>query len=118
MLRRRSQSAGNPEYRGSSETICGGIVAGVNPVSARAPKPRKPNSDIAFGEYLAGLIDGDGHFNVQQQLVIAFHISDAPLAYFVKRRVGFGSVRRVKGKNAVILVISSQAGMERVLHLI
>lgn len=55
---------------------------------------------------------------MQQQLVIAFHALDAPLAYYVKRRINYGSVRAVKNKQAYTLVISSRRGIDAVLSLI
>jgi hypothetical protein len=38
----------------------------------------------------------------QQQLVIVFHKFDISLAYSIKKRVGFGSVKKVKIKNAYL----------------
>jgi len=55
---------------------------------------------------------------MQQQLVIAFHALDAPLAYHVKSRLNHGSVRAVKDKRAYTLVISSRHGIDVVLSLI
>lgn len=103
---------------GSSETIRGEVVENVRSVSEHVPVHQRPVSEESFGHYLAGLIDGNGHFSRQHQLVIAFRTLDSSLAYYVKSRVGFGNVRPVKGKNAVILVLSSRAGLERVLLLI
>jgi hypothetical protein len=74
--------------------------------------------DESFGHYLGGLIDGDGHFSTQQQLVIAFHAFDVSLAYYVKKRMGYGSVYKVKNKNAYILVIASHAGLEKIIELV
>lgn len=82
------------------------------------PTHRKPCGDSDFGQYLAGLIDGNGHFNTQRQLCIAFHSADAPLAYFVKSSIGFGSVRSVKNKNAITFTVSSYDGIARVMSLI
>ena len=45
-------------------------------LSIHHPKHRKPSSDKDFGYYLAGLIEGDGDFNKQNQLIIAFHEKD------------------------------------------
>jgi hypothetical protein len=67
---------------------------------------------------LAGLVDGDGHFSVQQQLVIAFSVFDSPLAHYLKTRLGFGNIYKVKNKNALILVLSSTAGVEKVIRLL
>jgi hypothetical protein len=55
---------------------------------------------------------------MQQQLVIAFHALDAPLAYYVKSRLNCGSVRVVKDKQAYTFVISSRQGIDAVLSLI
>ena len=55
---------------------------------------------------------------MQQQLVIAFHALDAPLAYYVKSRLNHGSVRAVKGKQAYTFVISSRQGIDAVLSLV
>lgn len=65
---------------------------------------------------MAGLIDGDGHFSSAQQLVILFNILDIQLAYYVKKHVGYGNVRKVK--NAVLFIISNKKGMEVVINLI
>lgn len=81
----------------------------------------KPISDEEFGHYLAGLIDGGGHFRAapkQPELVIVFHSLDASLAYYIKKRLGFGSVRKVKDKKAILLIVSAIKGMEKVINLI
>lgn len=90
----------------------------IKKVSIHVPTHLKPCNDIQFGHYLAGLIDGDGHFSSQQQLVIAFHLSDIPLAYYIKSYLKYGNVRKIKDKNAVILVIAAKNGIEKVINLI
>ena len=87
-------------------------------VPDHVPTRTQPEDDNSFGHYLAGLIDGGGHFSTQQQLVITFHAHDAPLAYYVKSRLNCGSIRAVKDKQVYILVISSQRGVDVVLSLI
>ena len=67
---------------------------------------------------MAGLIDGDGHFSVQQQLVITFYSLDTSLAYYIKSRLGYGSIKKIKNKNAVILVICARKGIEKVINYI
>jgi len=67
-------------------------------------KHLKPVNYTEFGHYLASLIDGDGHFSSAQQLVIVFNILDIQLAsYYIKKRIGYGNVRKVNNKNAVFL---------------
>jgi hypothetical protein len=71
-----------------------------------------------FGHYLAGLIDGDGHFSSQQQLVIVFSSPNVQLAYYVKSVIGFGNVKQVKDKNAYLFIISSKDGILKVINLV
>jgi hypothetical protein len=51
-------------------------------------------------------------------LIIVFHSLDVSLAYYIKKTLGFGNVKKVKDKNAYILVISNRAGLEKVINLI
>jgi hypothetical protein len=78
----------------------------------------KPLNNEQLGYYLAGLIDGDGHFSKALQLVLVFSSSDAFLAYYLKERLGYGNVKKVKDKNAYLLVISNKEGMLHVINLI
>lgn len=116
---------------GTSETLRNGIVShiswplaqeakaeNVKAISVHSSKYLKPLSDNQFGHYLAGLIDGDGHFSSQQQLVIVFNGLDVSLAYYIKERLGFGHVRKLKDRNAYILVISNTEGLTKVINLI
>jgi hypothetical protein len=75
-------------------------------------------NDDQFGHYLAGLIDGDGHFSTQQQLVIVFSAPDVSLAYFIKSRIGFGQVKKVKDKKAYLYIISNKDGILKAINLI
>lgn len=49
---------------------------------------------------------------------IVFNALDASLAYYIKRRLGYGSVRKVKSKNAVLLTICKREGLEKVINLV
>lgn len=122
-LKQRGQSAGNKFNLvkfGTSETLCDEIVFNENikPISEHVPKHLRPANDEQFGHYIAGLIDGDGHFSTKQQLVIVFDVLSAPLAYYLKRRIGDGNVKKVKDKNAYLLIIASFKGLEKVVNLI
>jgi hypothetical protein len=106
---------------GTSETLCNETVVNlenVKPISVHVPKHLKPLNDEQFGHYLAGLIDGDGHFSSKQQLVIVFHKLDVSLAYYIKEKVGFGKVKKVKNKNAYLLIIAAREGLKKVINLI
>lgn len=130
-LKQRSQFAGNfiagffinlikglinESDKSTSETLRS--KSKIKLISFHVPTHLKPTTDNDFGHYLAGLIDGDGHFSSAMQLVIVFHSLDASLAYYIKERLGFGNVRKVKNKKAVILVISKREGILKVLSLI
>ena len=122
-LKQKSKSAGNilNITDGTSETLCNGIVVDsehVRIVSDHVPKHLKPLNNEQLGHYLAGLIDGDGHFSKIQQLVIVFSSPDAFLAYYIKKRLAYGTVKKVKNKNAYLLIISKKEGIVNVLNLI
>ena len=122
-LKQWSQSAGNKFNLikfGTSETLCNEIVVSeyIKPISEHVPKHLKPTNDEQFGHYLAGLIDGDGHFSTKQQLVIVFDSLNASLAYYIKKKLGHGNVKKVKDKNAYFLIISSYKGLEKVINLV
>ena len=122
MFKQWSKSAGNLKLKkGTSETLRNGTVVNienVKQISIHVPRHLKPVSEDQFGHYLAGLIEGDGHFSSQQQLVIVFHSLDASLAYYIKKRLGFGNIQKVKDKNAFILVLAARKGLEKVINLI
>ena len=123
-LIQRSQSAGNTHNAvkcGTPETLRSKVVVSdenIKLISKHVPRHLKPLNDEQFGHYLAGLIDGDGHFSKQLQLIIFFDHMSAALAYYLKKRIGYGSVKKVKNKNAYILVIASFKGIEKVIHFI
>ena len=121
-LKQKSKSAGNilNITDGTSETLRDGIVDSehVKIISDHVPKHLKPLNNEQLGHYLAGLIDGDGHFSKIKQLVIVFSFSDAFLAYYIKRKLAYGTVRKIKDKNAYLLIISKKEGILNVLNLI
>jgi len=110
---------------GTLETLCNetviktiAYVENIKSISIHVPTHFKPVNDEQFGHYLAGLIDGDGHFSKSPQLVITFNALDASLAYFIKSRLGYGNIYKVINKKAIILVVSKHAGIIKVLELI
>lgn len=119
ILNTMSQSAGNNKI-GTSETVRNETTKPeiIKSINIHVPTHLKPINDIQLGHYLAGLIDGDGHFSSKQQLVIVFNLLDIQLAYFIKKQIGFGNIRKVKNKNAVLLIVSSTQGLIKVINLI
>ena len=104
----------------SSETLRNKSIADkyLKNISVHIPKHLKPENEKEFGYYLAGLIDGDGHFSKALQLIIVFNELDASLAYFIKKNLGYGNIYKVKNKKAIILVVSNRIGLVRILNLI
>ena len=122
-LKQWSRSAGNTliTNSGTSETLRNNTESqyeNIKEISDHVPKHFKPLNDEQFGNYLAGLIDGDGHFSSKQQLIIVFSSPDVDLAYYIKKILGYGQVRKVKDKNAYLFIISKKDGIIKVLNLI
>lgn len=99
---------------GSSETIR--KITDLQ-VSKHKPRARKPSTTQEIGSFLAGLIDGDGHWSSTPQLVISFHGGESSLAYYIKGIIGYGRVRPVKGKQALIYVLAHRDGLRKVAFL-
>nr|QJQ34972.1 LAGLIDADG endonuclease [Fusarium redolens] len=112
-----SQSAGNALKSGTSETIRNN-TENIKNISIHVPTHLNPLNDEQLGHYLAGLIDGDGHFSSQQQLVIVFSSPNVQLAYYIKSKIGFGNVKKVKDKNAYLYIISNKDGILKIINLI
>ena len=78
---------------------------------------RKELTKEEFGDYLAGLIDGDGWIG-ERQIEIIFNELDTFLAYKIKKRIGYGNVYKIRGKKAVSYRISKKEGLRKVIELI
>jgi hypothetical protein len=105
------------ESAGNITSSTGSLLDYSKKLSPHRPKNRKLNEDL-FGFYLAGLIEGDGHYNTTtHRLEIIFHEKDLFLAQGIRTRIGFGSVYKVKEKKAYKLSIGSQKGIERIFNL-
>ena len=120
----RSQSAGNfitnITNESTSETLCHKSEK-VSNISVHVPTHLKPDNDRNFGYYLAGLIDGAGKFvikNLNIQLVIRFEYSDASLAYFIKKRLGFGRVIKNENNRTLIFLIDKVEGVIKVINFV
>lgn len=74
------------------------------------------SDDEHFGYYLAGLIEGDGYFG-KNSLEISLHIKDVSTAYWLKKRLGSGSLVFVKNQKTVKFVVKNMKGLGDVLTL-
>ena len=59
-------------------------------------------------------MDSDGHISRIPQLIISFHKGDASVAYDIKGKIGFGAVKEVKGKEALVYILGKREGLEKV----
>jgi hypothetical protein len=94
-----------------------GAEESMEKISDHLSKHAKPLSDEEFGYYLAGLIEADGYIS-DQLLEIALDEKDASLAYYIKARLGFGHVYKLKGKHSVRYLLRHSQGLKTILLLI
>lgn len=81
-------------------------------------KHRRPESDESFGYYLAGLIEGDGYIG-KRSIEISFHVSDSQLAYYIKKRLGFGNVTKYSHTDkAIRYSVWNRDGITKIFNLI
>ena len=81
------------------------------------PNHKSNLSDEDFGYFLAGLIEGDGWFG-KKQLHVIFAEGDASLAYYIKKKIGYGNVYKIKSKKAVRYICKHNLGISKILSLI
>lgn len=86
-------------------------------ISEHVPKHNRDLNDKDFGYFLAGLIEADGWFG-EKNLHIIFSLEDVPLAYFIKKRIGYGNVYKIKDKKAVRYICRHSKGLHYIISLI
>lgn len=86
-------------------------------ISNHVPLRKSDLTNEEFGQFLAGLIEGDGWFGLKE-LHIIFSESDTTLAYFIKKRIGYGNVYKIKDKKAVRYICKHKEGLSLILSLI
>jgi len=88
------------------------------------------NLNPSFCSYLAGLIEGDGTIIVPKierskkgklnypSIEIAFDLRDFPLAMEVQKKLGCGSIRRIKGVNSYRLTVNNNEGVLLMVNIL
>ena len=89
----------------------------IKKISDHMKRHEKPSGEAEFGYYLAGLIEGNGYFG-DKGLEILFFEKDVTLAYYIKKRIGYGSVKRIEDKRTVKYLLIHPAGLKYVLDLV
>lgn len=114
------QSAGNFSFRMTATAISKNTYNKFSnlPLISQHVKSHKSNlNDEDFGYFLAGLIEGDGWFG-KKQLHVIFAEGDASLAYYIKKRIGYGNVYKIKSKKAVRYICKHNLGISKILSFI
>lgn len=110
----KEQSAGHLEY---SYKLSNLIPANLF-ISDHMKKHVRPQTNLELGYYLAGLIEGQGWF-FDNSLEIIFREEDTFLAYFIKKQIGFGSVKKgVPDINSVKYILTHSEGLKKVIKLV
>lgn len=115
----KRQSAGNLSFSTKATAAIKNTYTSYKnllPISEHVAN-KTPLTDNQFGYFLAGLIEGDGWFGYKQ-LYIIFAEEDTSLAYYIKKRVGYGNVYKIKDKKAVRYICKNKAGLSIILSLI
>jgi len=86
-------------------------------ISEHPPFNKNELTNVEFGFYLAGLIEGKGWFEYKT-IHILFHESDTFLSYYIKKRIGYGNVYKVKDKKVVRYVCRHKEGLFNIISLI
>jgi hypothetical protein len=87
-------------------------------ISIHAPKALKPQTDNEFGYFLAGLIDADGHISKPGYVQIDFHVNDISVAYYIKKKIGYGKVTEEKKRFSVRYRCTPILGLVKIADLI
>jgi hypothetical protein len=113
----QEESAGNYEMGDSLKwALCTVLKSPKKFLSEHRPNHRQPSTSAEMGSYLAGLIEGGGCFS-GKRLEIVLHFKDIDLAYRIKKWIGYGSVYKIKDKNAVKYCLTKKEGLKKVLFL-
>lgn len=109
------QSAGNFCFKMAKAVIKNTFIE-LPEISKHVPI-RNNLKDEQFGYFLTGLIEGDGWFG-KKQLHILFTENDTSLAYYIKKRIGYGNIYKIKDKKTVKYVCNNEQGLSAILLLI
>lgn len=87
-------------------------------ISIHAPKVLKPQTDEEFGYFLAGLIDSEGSIEKSGYLQINFNVLDISVAYYIKKKIGYGKITQEKKRFLVRYRCTTILGLATIADLI
>lgn len=87
---------------------------------------RQTSGSNWFRHWLAGVIDGDGNFDIQvknnverlSSLRIKLHQRDVKILKVIQNKVHLGKIRRIKNKPYVIYVVSTKQDLNLIIRLV
>jgi hypothetical protein len=114
------QSAGNFSFSTIATAVIKNIYnkyAHLPKISEHVPTHKNNLNNDDLGYFLAGLIEGNGWFG-EKELHIVFFENDTSLAYYIKKRIGYGNVYKIKNEKAVRYVCKNILGLYFILSII
>ena len=108
------QSAGNFTFSKKAKAITKNTYnsyINLPKIYEQVTKHKSNLNDLEFGYFLAGLIEGDGWFGLNQ-LDLIFSERDISLSYFIKKRIGYGYIYKIKDKKAVRYICKHKKGLK------
>lgn len=90
----------------------------IQAITEHAPKAQKPFTKEQFAHFLAGIIDAHGHIDTLGYIQIVLNKKDVSVAYYIKQRIGYGSVNKIKGKASYLFTCSHSKGIKIIKDLI
>lgn len=87
-------------------------------ISIHAPKAQKPQTSDAFGYWLAGLIDADGHISKSGYVQIDFNIREISTSYYIKKWIGYGKVTQERARLSARYRCTDVMGLTKIANLI
>lgn len=82
------------------------------------PTTHRPTGINQVGYFLAGILDGDVDFSNIPGMSISFYEKDITVAHYLKKQIGWGTVKQVKKKKAVTLSVSHPQGVKKIAFLV
>lgn len=100
-------------YYSTSETV---RKQAQKKISEHKPKKKaiKDMTEREFGYYLAGIIEANGSI-IESKIIIKIDRIDVSLAYNIKKKIGYGKIKKTKEYK---LVIEKIEGIEKVIKMI
>jgi hypothetical protein len=122
-----SQNNNHIESKNDSEIQSAGNFLDLCPINNRGSSETiRQLSSKKFNAWLAGVIDGDGNFDIRKEekklvlraIRIKFHIRDIKILKIIQNHLHFGRIKHLNNNTYCIYIISTKKEMTIVINLI